>query len=126
MIKAVTIEIWGRTFKLDIMSNFFESENLSSKQEMVVNHFLSNLNWIEKSRTKVEEYCRFDVENDEENQKKDNLFSYVKPKCIFVESDVEIPRVALLLHYRYDPEHGLAVVFDSNGNVTVGIQDIII
>ena len=126
MIKTVTIEIWERTFDLDIMSSFYESEHLSPDQEGAVNKFLANLKWIEKAKTAVEKYCKFDVENDDENIKKDNIFSYVKPKCIFVEADVEIPRVALLLHYRYDPEHGLAVVFDSNGNVTVGIQDIII
>ena len=126
MIKTVTIEIWGRTFDLDIVSSFYESENLSPDQEVIVNKFLANLKWIEKAKTAVENYCKLDVENDDENHKKDNVFSYVKPKCIFVEADVKIPRVALLLHYRYDPEHGLAVVFDSNGNVTIGIQDIII
>ena len=28
--------------------------------------------------------------------------------------------------YRYDPEHGLAVVFSHEGKVSVGIQDIIL
>ena len=126
MIKTVNIEIWGRTFQLDIMSNFYESEDLSPKQAAAIKHFLSNLKWIEKSKTDVEKYCKIDVENDDENQKKDNIFSYIKPECIFVEDNVKIPRVALMLHYRYDPEHGLAVVFDKHGNVTVGIQDIIL
>ncbi len=126
MIKAITIEIWGRTFQLDIMSNFYENQDLSPKQTAALNHFLSNLNWIEKSKIDVENYCKFDVENDDENNKKDNIFSYVKPKCIFVEDNVKVPRVALLLHYRYDPEHGIAVVFDKHGKVTVGIQDIIL
>ena len=126
MIKKINVTIWGRDFQLDVMSNFYESDELSPKQIDSFNHFISNLNWIEKSKMEVEKYCKFDVENDEANNKKNNIFSYVKPKCIFIEDNVEIPRVALLLHYRYDPEHGLAVVFDSEGNITVGIQDIVI
>ena len=124
--KEIDIEIWERTFHLDITSNFYQSEELSPKQAEAVNHFLSNLKWIEKSKKNVESYCKLDVENDDENNKKDNIFSYVQPKCIFVEDNVKIPRVAILFHYRYDAEHGLAVVFDKDGNVTVGIQDIII
>ena len=84
-----------------------------------------NPEWVDKAKKYVEEYCREDVEHDDENQKKDNIFSYVKPVDIFVKGE-DKPRIAIMCKYRYDPEHGLAVVFDSEGNITVGIQDIII
>ena len=126
MIKTVDLNIWGRIFSLDIMSNFFECEELTKKQIDAVDRLLSNLQWIEQAKKCVIDYCKWEVENDKENLKKDNIFSYVQPKCIFVEETEDNPRVALMLHYRYDPEHGLAIVFDSQGNAIVGIQDIII
>jgi hypothetical protein len=63
---------------------------------------------------------------DKGNQKKDNIFSYVKPEYLFVEHDNETPRIALMCKCRYELEHGLAVVFSTDGDVDVGIQDIIL
>ena len=88
--------------------------------------FKSQGRWIEDSKKKVEAFCRDDVKGDDENQKKDNIFSYIKPESIFVKRDKENPRVAIMCKYRYDPEHGIAVVFAHDGKVTVGIQDIIL
>ena len=64
--------------------------------------------------------------NDDENPIKDNIFSYIKPECLFVKRDKESSRIAMMCKYRYDLEHGLAVVFSSDGEVTVGMQDIIL
>ena len=58
--------------------------------------------------------------------KKDNIFSYVKPDYLFVKNETKYHKVALMCKYRYDEEHGLTVVFDSEGKVTVGDQDIIL
>jgi hypothetical protein len=63
---------------------------------------------------------------DEDNQKKDNIFSYEKPDYLLVKRDKEKPRIALMCKCRYEPEHGLTVVFTSEGDVDVGIQDIIL
>jgi hypothetical protein len=97
----------------------------TQKQFAALERFLSNLEWIEKSKSHVENFCKDEVSNDEANPKKDNIFSYVMPDYIFVNRK-DSPNVSIMCNYRYDMEHGLAVVFDSNGNVTVGIQDIIL
>ena len=62
---------------------------------------------------------------DNENNRKDNIFSYIKPEYLFVKRE-DHPRVALMCKYRYDMEHGLAVVFAADGGITVGTQDIIL
>ena len=64
--------------------------------------------------------------SDDENAKIDNIFSYIKPECLFVKRDKGNPKIAMMCKYRYDLEHGLAVVFSSDGEVTVGMQDIIL
>lgn len=122
----VEIEIWGRNFSLNIEYNLYEGEHITKNQIQALEKFLNNPDWIKNSKKVVEDFCKNDVLDDDENQKKDNIFSYIKPECIFVEHFLEPTRVAIMCKYRYDPEHGLAVVFDKDGKVTVGIQDIIL
>ena len=62
---------------------------------------------------------------DDENKKKDNILSYVKPEYIFVKRE-DNPRILILCKYRYDLEHGLAIVFSPDGSIVVGPQDIIL
>ena len=88
--------------------------------------FASHLDWVEKAKQQVESYCKEDVEEDDRNQKKDNIFSYIKPETVFVTREKTHPRVALMCQYRYDPEHGLAIVFSKDGHVDIGSQDIVL
>lgn len=124
MINNVSITIFERHFDLLVEYDHYADPSLMKKLEASLLRFLSHDEWIVNAKSQLENYCQEDVLQDKENQKKDNVFSYIKPECIYVKRDSI--RVAIMCHYRYDPEHGLAIVFDSDGNVTVGIQDIII
>lgn len=126
MIKILNIEIWGRSFSLNIEYDCYSGEEITTKQIEAIERFCNNLNWIEKAKQDVVKYCEYEVNSDDENQKKDNIFSYIKPETIFVKRDDNKSRVALMCKYRYNMEHGLAIVFDASGNVTIGIQDIIL
>lgn len=126
MIKTIEITIWERKFNLPVEYDCYKGEKVTKEQMSALEAFKSQGRWIEDSKKKVEAFCRDDVKGDDENQKKDNIFSYIKPESIFVKRDKENPRVAIMCKYRYDPEHGIAVVFSHDGNVTVGIQDIIL
>ena len=68
-------------------------------------------------------YCKEMVSQDDTNEKKDNIFSYLQPERIFVTRSEPHPEVAIMCKYRYDLEHGLAVVFSNNGDTRVVIQD---
>ena len=126
MIKTLNIEIWDRSFSLNVEYDCYTGEEITPKQIEAVERLNKNLHWISDAKKDVVKYCKPKVDKDSENQKKDNIFSYVKPEAIFVKRDDKKSRIALMCKYRYDPEHGLAVVFDANGNVTVGTQDIIL
>ena len=126
MIESLETTIWGRKFTLPVEYDCYEGEEVTKAQIQALKNFRSHTEWIEKSRSIVEKYCREQVMSDDENPKKDNIFSYIKPECLFVKRDKENPRIAMMCKYRYDLEHGLAVVFSSDGEVTVGMQDIIL
>lgn len=126
MIESLEVSVWGRSFTLPIEYDCYEGEEVTEAQIHALKHFKSHTEWIEKSKSIVENYCKEQVMSDEDSTKKDNIFSYIKPECLFVKRDKDNPRIAMMCKYRYDLEHGLAVVFSSDGKVTIGIQDIIL
>ncbi|MBR3537215.1 MAG: hypothetical protein IKN85_15440 [Oscillospiraceae bacterium] len=126
MIESLEVSIWGRSFELPVEYDCYEDEEVTKAQIQAIKRFKSHTEWIEQSKSVVEDYCIKQVMSDDENAKKDNIFSYLKPECLFVKRDKENSRIAMMCKYRYDLEHGLAVVFSSDGEVTVGIQDIIL
>ena len=126
LIKKVSIEIWDRKFDLNVVFDCYSDESVTGEQLAALDKFISNPKWIAVAKKAVVKFCEKKVKGDADNQKKENIFSYIKPEVIFIKRDKTKPRVALLCKYRYDPEHGLAVVFDTNGNVIVGSQDIIL
>ena len=126
MIETLKLNIWDREFTLPIEYDCYRGEQITKEQEAAVKKFAEHKDWIEASKSKIEEFCKERVLEDEENLKKNNIFSYIKPDYLFIKRDAENPRVAMMCKYRYDPEHGLAIVFSADGKVIVGIQDIIL
>ena len=125
MINELNISIWERTFLLPIEYDCYDDEVVTDAQKSAVKTLTMHPEWIVSARTQVERFCRDEVIADVENDKKDNIFSYIKPDYLFVKRE-DRPRVALMCKYRYDMEHGLAVVFATDGSVTVGHQDFIL
>ena len=126
MIESVDITIWGREFNLPVEYDCYDGEVIIKGQIDALETFIARKDWLEKAKCYIEAHCKAAVMDDDENHNKDNIFSYIKPECIFIKHEVNYPRLALMCKYRYDPEHGLAVVFSHNGTITVGIQDIIL
>lgn len=125
LIDTVEILIWNRKFTIPVEYDCYPGETVTVEQIDTLQCFLAHPEWIEKARVVVKEFCKKDVEKDEENTKKDNIFSYVKPEYFFVKRDADNPRIAMICRYRYDPEHGLIIVFSNDGSIIVGNQDIV-
>ena len=125
MTNTIELIVWGRSTSLRIEYDCYDGEEITVAQENAVKQFLSQGECIMKAKAQVEEFCREQVQADAENDKKDNVFSYIKPDYLFVKRE-DRPRVAIMCKYRYDMEHGLAIVFETDGTVTVGPQDIIL
>lgn len=125
MIKEIKITIWGREFSLPVRFRCHSDQEITKQQLDSFDWLLKNSNLFEKAKTTVENYCKKTVSADDSNRKKDNVFSYVKPEYFFIlrDEDESFSRVMLMLKYKYDLGHGLAVVFDKNGTVKVVPQD---
>ena len=125
MINKININIWNRDFELPIEYDCFSNEKVTGAQINAVNVFLKNKAMLDKAKSSIEEYCKKELNDDKENKNKDNIFTYIIPHYIYVKRD-DKPRVAIMCKYKYDMEHGLAVVFHQNGKIEVGLQDIIL
>lgn len=126
MIKTLKLLIWGRDFSIPIEYDCYEGETITPQQVKALNDFVAHSDWLNKAKDCVEKYCKDSVMEDTENAKKDNIFSYVKPEYLFVKRDEKHPKVVLICKYRYDLEHGLAIVFSFDGKISVGSQDMIL
>lgn len=126
MTECIAINIWERDFNLPVDFDCVENETASKDQRKALEAFLVNRKMLDEAEPVLVQYCRNEVEKDKGNKKKENIFSYVKPESIFIKRENGHPRVALLCRYRYDEEHGLALVFWPEGRITVGSQDIIL
>lgn len=126
LIKDIKMNIWGRDFELPIEYSCHKGENVQNEQIKILESFLKNKKMVDDVKKDVEAYCKEAVIADDENNKKDNIFSYIKPHYLKVSREKTESKVALMCKYRYEPEHGLAIVFLKDGKVEVGIQDIIL
>lgn len=126
MIERVDLIIWGRPFKLPVEYNCYEGETVYDEQIEAVKHFMVHSEWLDKAKNLVKHYLKQQVESDTVANNTECLLSYITPECIFVKHEQKNPRVALMCSYKHDNEHGLAVVFSSDEDITVGQEDLIL
>lgn len=125
MIKKVKLCIWDRDFELPIEYDCYTGEKVTKEQIDAIEKFCKDKSLIMKTKSVAEKYCKKSLDADKDNQKKDNIFSYIKPDYLYVKRE-DKPRIAIMCKYRYDQEHGLAIVVTHDGKITVGLQDIIL
>lgn len=126
MTDRIKLNIWGKDFLLPVQYDCFADEEISAKQLSALSLFIGHPEWINNAKNKTEEYCVRHAQIDSCGAKQNNIFSYLKPEYIYVKRSKEDAVVALLCKYRYDIEHGIAIVFDRSGKVIVDLQDMIL
>ena len=117
------ITIWGRNFELKVIYDCYSGEAVLDEQEYALKAFINDRKLIESSKKEVEKYCLLQNKEEIGSDEIDNIFKYVMPECIFVKRD---GRVAIMCRYKFDAEHGIAVVFKNGKLNRIGSQDIII
>ena len=121
-----TITIWERQFDLRVIFDCFDNEEVLPIQEQALNEFLKAENTIQESKNQLEKYILNDEYAKIEGDSIDNIFKYVIPTDIYISRTPETRTVALLCDYRFDEEHGLAIVFENEQFKEIGEQDIVL
>ena len=120
------LKIWGRDLELKIHCRCYEDQEPSPAQQQTLAWFCGAQDVIDSALDPVKKYILNDEQADASDDPINNIFYYVMPTTIFVPRDQEKGGIALLCNYRFDPEHGLAVVFEEQKYKTTGPQDIIL
>lgn len=117
--------IWNREFELRVVFDSYDEEVLPI-QEQALEAFLKSENTIQESKQQLEKYILNDEYAEIEGNSIDNIFKYVIPTDIYIPRTPETRTVALLCDYRFDEEHGIAIVFENEQFKEIGEQDIVL
>lgn len=123
---SLTRSIWGREFNLSVRFEDLDEEGIEGRQWDAYGRIISGWSEIDGSLARVMEYCLESNPEELAGQPTDNIFRYVIPKYLFIPQDPERRVVALMCDYRFDPEHGIAVVFEDENLASIGPQDIVL
>lgn len=124
-MNKASICIWGRQFTLDLYYEGARKEDPSQNQKKAFSVFQNTSMEIDKSCQNVKEYVLHDSPEQFEGKPIENIFRYVVPAYIYIPQsrDDEHETVIIMCDYKFDPEHGLAVVFENGKFVRVCPQD---
>ncbi|MGI6019766.1 MAG: DUF6985 domain-containing protein [Marvinbryantia sp.] len=122
----IKIKLWGREFNLDIIYDCYSNEKVLESQEKAAQSFPGMSDEIESSLEHIKAYCLSNNKGEIGAESIDNIFKYVAPKYLFIPRDEKNQVVALMCNYKFDPESGIAVVFENGKLIKIGKQEIIL
>ena len=119
-MSSISKEVWGRKLKLEIYPEGGEEQ--SDAQSLALERLFTAWDVEDKRVSKLKKYC----EKDSDGGEMANIFRYVMPRYLFLPKVQKKLMVARMCDYRFDPEHGLALVFENEKLKEIGPQDVIL
>ncbi|MBP3568008.1 MAG: hypothetical protein J6K04_02470 [Lachnospiraceae bacterium] len=119
----IYLSIWGRQFDLSITYDCYSDEEILDSQKMALEAFIRDDTILEASLNKVKEYCLSVNRAEVGSDSIENIFKFVMPKYIYVPRETKKHIVAVMCNYRFDQEHGIAIIFENEKFLKVDIQD---
>lgn len=125
-MNKVNMQIWGRDFELDVKYDCYSGEEILDSQKSALEAFLELKDRIQASLKPVKDYCLEHYRKEIGADVIDNIFKYVVPKYLYVIREEDKHVVAIMCNDRFEPEHGLAVVFEDEEFRKIGGQDMVL
>lgn len=121
----VEMKIWGRVFDLEVYFKTYSGSGVTEEQKNTLSVFLDSDEIINGSKDKVITFIEDNYNDQLNGEKIENIFKYVVPSLIYVPQNNK-KMIAILCNFRFDIEHGLAVVFENGTFKSVVLQDAIL
>ncbi|MDY4579081.1 MAG: hypothetical protein SO471_14270 [Anaerobutyricum hallii] len=120
-MNKVRVTVWGRPFNLSVIYDCYENESIQRGQSEALENFIRESDVLITALEPIKKYC-LDDERCNEVSKIDNIFKFVIPTAIFVKRIKKDAEIVLLCDYKFDLEHGLAIIFKNNRFVGITEQ----
>lgn len=120
------ITIWNREFDMEVKYDCYLGEEVLQVQKDAIDTFLKSGAAIDAALDQVKQYCLKNSKAEIGSDSIENIFKYVAPKYLYVARNKENHVVAIMCNYKFDPENGIAVVFENEKFSKIGMQDIIL
>ena len=123
MSYRIKVNIWNRDFELDCDYQNYPGESVTVNQEKAVK-LIPNVDFS-KAKALVEQYIYKNNQTEVKEMEISNIFRYVMPKSFVIPREDNVV-FALFCDYRFDMEHGIAIVFEGEDCKEVGPEDIVL
>ena len=120
------INIWERKFELPLMYERYAGEEVLESQKEAFAMLEDNAKEVEGSLEQVKKCVKKTGAAQLAGDEIVNIFKYVMPKSIFVPHCKKRRTIAIMCNYKFDMEHGIAVVFKNGKYKEVGTQDAVL
>lgn len=120
-----TMTIWNRDFSLPVEYERYPGETVLDSQREALTQLEAHPEEIEAALKPLEQYVRETGEDGQTEESIENIFRYVMPKSIFLPH-TKTPTAAILCRYKFDIEHGLAVLFENGKFQRICSQDAVL
>jgi hypothetical protein len=124
-MSKIKTTIWGREFELPVIVKQFRGKDITGLQKDAVEQFEKNLQVINAAESEVEKYIIKNGLMENGITEVDNIFKYVIPKSISVPK-AQKRVVSVMCNFKFDMEHGIAIIFEDEKFKKVGPQDLIL
>ena len=114
--------IWGREFNIKVIYDVFTGEEVLKEQMEALEAFCVASEKVLSDTTEIKAYC-IKRNGKEIGDIISNIFKYVIPTSLYIKRNVKNHEVALLCNYKFDEEHGLAMLFENEKLKSIGPQD---
>ena len=127
-MSGIVMSTWGKEITLEVRFDLLDDERVTSRQAYALGAIFVLWGAVNGALDALRSYC---LENDGNmlasecgTARIDDIFDVVEPYSLFVVRDDSKRSVALMCHYRLDPEHGLALLFENERLTKIGPEDI--
>lgn len=124
-MNKVKIKLWNRDFELFVSYSCYPGEEITDIQKETVKKFCNNTTCTFDILGELKEYVEKSSDAEVKADEIENIFKYVMPKSIFVPRTGK-KEIAIMCNYKFDMEHGIAIVFEEGKLKEIGTQDIIL
>lgn len=120
------ITFGGREFQLEVCLECYPGETVLETQNKALADLLDNQAELYAAAEQMKNYLISENESEFPDGVVGDIFQYVSPELIFIPHEENRRRSAILCEYRFDEEHGLAIIFEDGKFVRIGPQDLIV